>query len=195
MSDSRLGLAVINDGIREYEAVDDEQRTLCITLLRGFTATQSPVIDQWEVYPWMKLSQSLGLNEWRYAIMPHAGNWQQAELFREAEKMNLPLKTAQAGKGGGTLAKEHGFLEIQPAQLVLTAMKKCEHRDSLIVRLFNPTSEDLDGKISINLPVAEAWLTNMIEERREQLVLSGHNIDFQVGHKKILTLEFVIDRQ
>ena len=108
--------------------------------------------------------------------------------------MNLPLKTAQAGKGGGTLPKQNAFLEIQPAQLVLTAMKKCEHRDSLVVRLFNPTSEDLEGKISINLPVTEAWLTNMNEERREQLKVSGQNIHLQVGHKKILTCEFVIDR-
>ena len=34
MSDSKRGLAVLNDGIREFEAVDDETRTLAITLFR-----------------------------------------------------------------------------------------------------------------------------------------------------------------
>ena len=75
MSDGEVGLALFNDGIREYETLLDEDRTIAITLFRGVTATQSPVIDQWDVYPWMKLSQSLGNNEWKYAIMPHRGNW------------------------------------------------------------------------------------------------------------------------
>ena len=73
--DGQTGMAIINEGMREYEVADDDQRTLFITLLRGFTAMQSPVIDQWDVYPWMKLSQSLGINECHYAIMPHRGDW------------------------------------------------------------------------------------------------------------------------
>jgi len=189
ISDQKVGLAILNDGIREYEAVDDEKRTLCITLFRGFTAMQSPVIDQWDVYPWMKLSQSLGTNEWRYAILPHTGTWQEGGLYQEAEKFNLPLETAQAGSGGGNLPKELALLEITPSDTILSALKKCEHRDTLIMRLFNPTSREIDAKITLHLQINQAWLTNMNEQRKEQLPLKDNNVSVKLGPKKIITIE------
>ena len=194
MSDGRTGLAVFNDGIREYEAVDDESRTLCITLLRGFTAMQSPVIDQWDVYPWMKLSQSLGINEWRYAVYPHAGDWRGGEVYREAEEFTLPLKTAQAGPGEGDLPRELSFISVQPSGIVLSAVKQCEHRESLILRLFNPASDEIKGSIRFHLPVREAWLTNMNEERRRRLEVEGREVNIEFAAKKILTCEAVLRR-
>ncbi len=191
MSDGKIGLAIFNDGIREFEAVDNKERTLCITLLRGFTAKQSPVIDQWDVYPWMKLAQQLGEHEWRYAIFPHRGNWEQGEVYREVEKFNLPLEAAQAGKGGGDLPKQISFLEIQPTEIVLSALKKCEHRDTLVLRLFNPTNKKIVGKIRTYSQITEAWLTNMNEERREEIKAEKNSLTVEFGKKKINTCEVV----
>jgi alpha-mannosidase len=189
ISDGKIGLAILNDGIREYEAVDNEQRTLCITLLRGFQAMQSPVIDQWDVYPWMKLAQSLGSNKWRYAIMPHSGNWQQAGLFREAENFILPLEAAQAGKGKGDLPKQLAFFEISPVEIVLSALKQCEYRDTMILRVFNPTQNKIDGVIKFYQEIKGIWLTNLNEERRKKLPFLRNEISFKFGPKKILTFE------
>ena len=191
MSDGKIGLAFINDGIREYEAVDNEERTLCITLLRGFTAMQSPVIDQWDVYPWMKMAQQLGWHEWRYAIMPHAGNWEVGNVYREVEKFSLPLETAQAGKGGGDLPKQLSFIEIEPEEIVLSVLKKCEHRESVALRLFNPTNKEINGVLTFYQPVKEAWMTNMNEERREKLEIEKHGLNINFGKKKIITCEVV----
>ncbi|MCP4611238.1 MAG: hypothetical protein GY845_21215 [Planctomycetes bacterium] len=192
ISDGKRGLAIINDGIREFEAVDDDRRTLCITLLRCFTAMQSPVIDQWDVYPWMELAQSPGTHQWRYAIMPHAGNWEEGDLYREAEKFNLPLETAQAGRGGCDLPKQISFIEIESKEIVLSALKKCEHRDTLVLRLFNPTLKDIGTNIKFFRPVKEAWLTNMNEERREKLPVNDNITSIQFGHKKIVTCEVLL---
>jgi alpha-mannosidase len=189
MSDGRIGLAILNDGMREYEAVDNEERTLCITLLRGFTAMQSPVIDQMDVYPWMKLSQSLGINEWRYAIMPHPGNWQKGSVYKEAEKFTLPLETAQAGKGGGDLPKQLSFVEVLPAEIVLSTMKKCEHRDTLVLRLFNPTATMIPAQIKLHSAIKSAWLTNMNEERRKELNVEDKTVAMSFAPKKIITVE------
>ncbi len=191
MSDGRHGLAILNEGLREYEALIDEDRTLAITLLRGFTAMQSPVIDQWDEYPWMKLAQSLGTNVCHYAILPHAGDWQQGNLYLEAEHFDLPLETAQAGRGGGEMPKEHSFLKIAPESIALSAMKKCDQRDSLILRLYNPTSEQIDGQIVCDRPLQEAWLTNMNEERREPLAVEAGTVEVSLGHKQIVTVELV----
>ena len=192
MSDGELGLAILNEGLREYEAMVDDDRTLALTLLRGFPAQQSPVIDQWDVYPWMKLAQSLGVNECHYAIMPHAGDWRAAGIYGEADRFQLPLETAQAGKGGGEMPKQMSFVEVQPSDIALSAMKKCDERDSLIVRLFNPTPDAATCEITFHRPVAEAWLTNLNEERREKLATSANSVRVPFSHKQIVTLEVIL---
>jgi len=192
ISDSKIGLAFFNDGIREFEAVDKKERTLCITLLRGFTAMQSPVIDQWEVYPRMKLGQQLGQHEWRNAIYPHAGNWEQGEVYRRAEKFNLPMETAQAGKGGGDLPKQMSFLEIQPKEIILSAMKKCLYRNTLVLRLFNTTDKEIVGRIHTFSSIKQAWLTNMNEERRKKLKTEKNSLTIDFGKKKIVTCKIAI---
>lgn len=191
MSDENVGVAIFNDGIREYEAVVDDDRTVAITLFRGFTATQSPVIDQWDIYPWMKLSQSLGENEWKYAIMPHSGNWEEGNIYREVERFNLPFETGQSGKGGGNLPKMMSFISIEPKEIVLSTMKRAEKSDSLILRLFNPTDKEIEGSIKTFKEMKEAWITNMNEKRREQLEVIGNTVNIIFDHKKIVTVEVV----
>lgn len=193
MSDGNVGLALFNDGIREYEAIVDDERTLALTLFRGFTATQSPVIDQWDVYPWMKLSQSLGLNEWKYAIMPHAGNWNEGNVYREVERFNLPIEMSQSGKGGGNLPKELSFISIEPKEIALSSLKRSEKGETLILRLFNPTEKEIEGKLKTFKEIKEAWLTNMNEERREKLEVNGDLVSIKFSKKKIITLEIVFN--
>ena len=193
MSDGKVGLAILNEGLREYEAAVDDDRTLCITMLRAFTAMQSPVIDQWDVYPWMKLSQSLGINECHYAILPHAGDWRRGDVYWEAEQFELPLETAQAGRGGGDMPRRFSFLEISPGEIVPSAMKKCDERETLILRLFNPTSEDVAGRVTCGLGVKEAWRTNLNEERREPLTVKNGEVCVPFRHKEIVTVELVVD--
>ncbi len=192
MSDGENGLALLNDGIREYEAIPDDARTLALTLFRGFTATQSPVIDQWDVYPWMKLAQSLGLNEWKYAIMPHAGNWEESNVYREVERFNLPIEMSQSGKGGGELPKELSFVSVEPKEVSLTTLKKAEKSEAFVLRLFNPTEKEIEGEIKTFNEIKEAWITNMNEERREQLQVKGKSVNVKFGHKKIVTIEIVL---
>lgn len=193
MNDGEVGLAVFNDGIREYEAMVDKDRTLAITLFRGFTATQSPVIDQWDVYPWMKLAQSLGLNEWKYAIYPHKGDWSDGNIYREVERFNLPIEMSQSGKGGRTLPKEMSFISIEPNQIALSTLKRSEKRDSIILRLYNPTDQLIEGKLISFKEIKEAWITNMNEERREKIEHEQNIATIKFSKKKILTIELVFE--
>src|SRR5690606_18818697 len=127
ISDGKLGLALLNTGIREYEAMDTAERPVALTLLRAFTFRQSPVIDRWEIHPEMELSQCPGRHEWTYAIYPHAGDWTHG-VYEEAEDLNLPLEPAQAGAHKGTLPKSMSFLEVSGENLQMTALKRAEDR-------------------------------------------------------------------
>jgi alpha-mannosidase len=189
VSDGAVGLALVNDGIREYEVTDTPERLLALTLLRAYEFRQSPVIDRWEVHPEMHLSQALGEHEFRYAIYPHAGAWDGSSVFQQADVLNLPLEIGQAGPHQGDLPREMSFLSIGPDELVLTALKRGEERETMILRFFNPTARDLEGKVSLFKEIKGAWLTNMNEERREELTPSGKSVAVPVPKKKIITVE------
>ena len=72
-------------------------------------------------------------------------------------------------------------------------MKRCETRDSVILRLFNPTGDAQTAKVLCCDKPSEAWLTNLNEERREQLKVARKSVVLEIPKKKIVTLELVFD--
>jgi len=189
VSDGKVGLAIINDGLREYEVTEDSERTIGITLMRAFEMALTTVSWRWERHPEMELTQCFGEHEFRYLIYPHSGDWADAEVYREVERLNVPVAVAEVGPHGGTLPKKMGFVSIEPANLVMSAMKRAEDRGSLIIRVFNPTDKKIDGRISFWKEVRSAKLTNLNEEPYEDIEPKGNEIHLKVGKKRIVTLE------
>ncbi|MEN7973978.1 MAG: glycoside hydrolase family 38 C-terminal domain-containing protein, partial [Verrucomicrobiota bacterium] len=91
-SDAR-SLAVIVDGLPEYELLGDGERTMAVTLLRAF---QNGRVDPDTPTPPERGSQAQGLHTFRYALYPHKGSWDQAQVMPEAYRHNLPMKVVQA---------------------------------------------------------------------------------------------------
>ena len=191
-SDGEKGISFLNNGIREYESIPDDDRTVAITLFRAFTFRQPPILDRYDVYPEMKLAQCPGEMSFQYTIYPHKGDWVEAEVYKEADHVNLPLEVAQVGPHGGDLPKSMSFMSIEPANLAISSFKKAERSEGLILRVFNPTWEDMEGSITFWQDIKEAWLTNLNEERREQLQPEGKVLTLCVPKKKIMTIEMVV---
>ncbi|HPC43510.1 MAG TPA: glycoside hydrolase family 38 C-terminal domain-containing protein [Candidatus Latescibacteria bacterium] len=191
-SNGKSGITFLNNGIREYEAMEDADRTVALTLFRAFTFRNPPILDTYDVYPEMKLSQCPGEMEFRYNIYPHKGDWAAAEVYKEADHINLPLEVAEVGPHKGDLPKSMSFLSISPANLVLSAFKKAEERDTFILRVFNPTGDAMNGTITFYRPIKKAWLCNMNEERRQDLEPKGNVLTLDVPKKKIMTIEFEV---
>ena len=145
VSDGDKGIAIINDGLREYEVTDDESRTIGVTLLRAFEVSLTTVAWKWERHPEMKGSQSSGDHEFNYFIYPHSGDWDKGNVLNMADIFNVPLDVAQAGPSEGILPKQLSFLKIEGDGLVLSALKKAEDSEDLIIRIFNPTSRTVNG--------------------------------------------------
>jgi alpha-mannosidase len=76
--------------------------------------------------------------------------------------------------------------------LALSALKRCEHRGSLVLRIFNPTAKALTAKITCAQPLRAAYLCNLNEERRQKLQPAAHSVAFPVPKKKIMTVELVL---
>jgi alpha-mannosidase len=193
VSDGSAGLAIINDGLREYEVTDTPDRTIAVTLLRAYEVALTTVSWRWERHPEMMLSQSPGEHEFRYWIYPHAGRWWHSDAFVEAERLNVPVEVAQSGPHAGELPKEMSFLNLEPEAVVLSAVKRAERSDALIVRAFNPTDQALAARLTLFRPIRAARLTNLNEEPQDDLApeagaSGGRAVTFEVGPKKVVTL-------
>lgn len=193
ISDGEKGLALLNNCLTEYEMRNDENSTLYLTLFR---AMGNMIVTWWEavgVFPGKDGSQLLREMEFEYAIYPHEGDWKQAKVYGQAEGLNVPVAVYQVtGSTKGTLPPSIGFLSVEPENLILSAFKKAEDRDSYIIRLFNPTHETLKGRVKIPAEIKEAYVTNLNEERISKMEVESSSFMVEAGSNKIITVEFVI---
>lgn len=188
VSDGETGLAVINDGLREYQVTEDIDRTIALTLMRAYEVSLTTVSKRWDAHPEMTLSQCPGEHEFRYWIYPHKGNWDKGGVMREAEVVSVPLEVVQAGAHGGDLPKRRSFLSIEPTNLVLTALKHSEQGDRLVMRFYNPTEKPIKGKIKTSLKVMCVHRLTLEEKEEEKLEVKNNSVSLKVEPKKIVTL-------
>ena len=191
VSDGKVGLALINDGLREYEVTDDSSRTIGLTLLRAFEVALTTVAWRWERHPEMKGSQSLGEHEFNYLIYPHGGDWDVGQVMTQADRFNVPVLPVQAGPYKGDLPKSSSFVELQPSELMISAVKRAEKSENIIIRLYNPTSNYIKGNLILFKSPKTAKLLNLNEEKidNDTLKIDGNKVEIKVGAKKILTVE------
>ncbi len=193
--DGERGLAILNEGLREYEVSEDPSRTIYLTLMRAYEIALSTVAWQWERHPEMLLSQCPGLHRFRYAIMPHRGDWHTARVAGEAERLNVPLMVAQVGRHEGHLPKSWGFLKIDPETVQLSAIKKPEDGGELVVRIYNPAPISEKAQVTLALPVESAKLTDLEEKPIRELPAKNGAIQIELGPKKIATIRIGLRRQ
>ncbi len=88
-------------------------------------------------------SQDIGQHKFTYAIAPHAGNWNTAQIPQQAAAMNQPTMAFQTDKhpSAMTLGSELSLVKVSDSQAFVKAVKKAQRSDELIVRV-----QELYGK-------------------------------------------------
>lgn len=190
VSDGTLGLAIINDGLCEYEVMDNGERTIALTLLR---AVKNQICTEFRAagdFPDQKGGQSPGKREFKYAVYPHSGDWHKGEVYNEAQRFNIPVRPIQVGQHDrGKLPRNMSLLAIEPSDLVLSAFKQAEDSQKMVLRLFNPTAKAIEGKIRFGFPIKSAKRANLNEGIEGDLVMADKtSIDVPVGVGKIVTV-------
>jgi len=192
VTDGSRGLTIVNKGMPEYEVYDDANRTVAVTLQRS-VGRLSGGSDA----PGAKLTpgaQWLGLHRFEYAILPHAGDWQQERVWQQAHQHDVPMCYVQTGAHGGDLPMEQSFLTVTPPELIVTAIKKAEDRDSIIVRFFNISDKQVhDAHIRMDGTIS-ARTTNLNEEPGRDLIMDADGtVTLDVPARKIATIEFTLE--
>lgn len=195
ISDEKIGSAILVQGLKEYEVMEDEKRTIAITLLRAFNYVIQPSSVQ--DYSNQKGSQCLGEHRYRLAFFPHKGNWEQGNVYGEALCFNNELRLFQLGRAIGELAAETSFLQVEPANLIFSCFKPAENKGSksVILRIYNPTENKIFGRINFFYALKAAYQVTLEEKLVKAIeLINSRQLEVEVADKKILTLKVIFDK-
>lgn len=222
LSDGEIGLAILNRGLAEYEVLrDGGHNTIALTLLRcvGYLSRGDGDMPTRPALAGPPLptpeAQCLGTHTFEYALVPHPGDWR--DIYRDAYTFRAPIYLRRGtehegyvpsqadrerwGRYGfrplnlsGDLPGELSFLMVQPETMALSAVKRAERDDRLIVRFYNPTNEPLEARLCTFLPILNAWEVNLNEEEVNSLVPQQGKISVAVAGKEVKTIALELDR-
>ncbi|HET9087231.1 MAG TPA: glycoside hydrolase family 38 C-terminal domain-containing protein [Acidobacteriaceae bacterium] len=172
LGDGQHGFSLINDSKYGY---DVKGNVLRLSLLR------SPV--------WPDPDADRGPQHFRYSLYPHAGTWKQADTVLHGYAFNYKLHAMQTQQHDGELPSTHSFVSVHPSNLVLTAMKKSEDGDSLILRFYEWAGRKTDAKIQVPAGANAAVTTNLMEHADGLPVpVVGNQMTVPVGPYSINTV-------
>lgn len=185
VSDGGVGLAVLNRGLPEYQLYACQERTLALTLLRcvgrlsggGDAPGADPTPE----------AQCLGTYTFRYAVAPHRGFWIDSLIWRQAHAFTTPLWAVQVDNQDGPLPCAASFVQLEPPELVLSAVKRAEEDSRMVLRFFNISHEAVSGSVAVR-GMRKAWLANLNEEQMEELPVADETVVLDVRPKQIVTL-------
>jgi alpha-mannosidase len=133
ISDAKHGFSLLNDCKYGYDA---KGNVLRLSLLR------SP--------EWPDPHADEGHHEFTYSLYPHGGGWKAALTIRRGYELNYKLLFLSFGNHQGSLAPEHSFLQVQPDNVIVTALKRAEDDNSLVLRFYEWAGKE--GAVTIQLP-------------------------------------------
>ncbi len=196
VSASGRGLAVLVDGLREYELYDDESRTLGVTLLRCVG-----VLSGGEEIPHVQETpgaQCQGTHTFRYALYPHTGDWQDAKVWKQALEYQARLTAVEVGDLERSRSIEtpqrslplvHSFASISDDRLAPSALKREEKGSGLVLRCYNIAPEEVTATVRLT-GAKRAWRASLAEERLEELPVRDGAVECTARGAEIVTLIF-----
>jgi len=195
VSEGARGLAILNRGLPEYQAIPtDTGVDLAITLLRsvGWLSREDLCSRPQGAGPSMPTpeAQCLGTNTFELAIYPFRGPWWESRLVEEVQGFIAPARAFLTRDAIDT----KGLLELSPP-LILSSLKRAEQRESLIVRVWNPSVDEVHGTLDLAKPPADAYLVSLAEIRQQRLTIQDFRLPLTLGAKEVRTLELVFERR
>src|SRR5438477_2432901 len=172
ISDGQHGFSLLNDSKYGYDA---KANVLRLSLLR------SP--------EWPDPHADEGEHDFIYSMYPHAAGWREAQTVRRGLELNYRPLAIPVEKHDGALASTHSFLQIEPDNVVLTAVKESEDEDGLVMRFYEWAGKE--GDVTLQLPpgARSAVETDLMEKASGELALREGKITVHTKPYEIKTVK------
>jgi len=186
-SDANKGIALLNRGL-PGNSVEGDILTLallkCTALKEGYG----------EGGGWNKNTKTtdgyeIGVpHTFDYALVPHAGDWRDAEIVRRGMEFNRPLIALKAAKHAGRLPSQNSLFTVSAENVVVSAVKTTA--EGIVVRVYEAHGQPTtDVSLGSAAEIKSASETNLIEQDASPIPVeaSGRAIQFDIGAFEIKT--------
>jgi alpha-mannosidase len=172
LSDGNYGVSLLNDSKYGH---DTEGSLMRLTLLRSPTSPD-PLADR-------------GKHSFAYALYPHEGGWQKANTVRRGHEFNNPLIAELVTSHAGDLPLSCSFVKAEPENFVLTAIKKAEDSNALILRFYECNGESATARITLPQNPKAVYETDFLEKNIGKLNLDKNIVTIPVGKNETKTIK------
>jgi mannosylglycerate hydrolase len=169
VEDEARGATIITDGLPEYELVHGSKGRVAVTLLRcvGELGRENLKMRPGGMGGWKNSTpeaQCQGRQSFSYAFLPHQPGWSArlGDIQRAADSFLLPPSVRA--------------LREAPASLLMTACKRAEDEDGVVVRACNLGPDQIDGVIRPGWQAVKAVEVNLEEVTADEVPLAGGEI-------------------
>ncbi|WP_094550431.1 alpha-mannosidase [Petroclostridium xylanilyticum] len=131
-----------------------------------------------------------GTQIFEYSLVLHNKSVIEDNTYKQAYEFNYPLRAAVADRHeNGFLPPEYSWFTISDDRLIVSALKKCEKDQSLILRMYNIDHVPIEFEIETAMAIKEAYQSNMLEESIKMLEVRDKKILIRAKGREIITLK------
>ncbi|SNT35673.1 alpha-mannosidase [Granulicella rosea] len=171
LGDGSHSFSLLNDSKYGYDAVGNVLR---LSLLRSPTYPD-PNTDR-------------GRQVFTYALYPHKGDWREAQTVRAGYALNDPLIAMQTHVHPGANS-EASFVRIDAPNIVLTAVKKGEAGNNLVIRFYESQGQSTTAVLTVPGKALGAEEVGMMEQAGiGALPMAGGKVTIAVKPYEIRTI-------
>lgn len=186
LEDGKRGVAVITEGVREYQIIGEKFDTIALTLFRTFShmgkenllyrpgrASGEKIIETPD-------AQLLGKMKFTFGVHIYNNDFDEANIANIAKKYLTPVQVYQyADFLNGRLIfalrdeeqiyeNKYSMLKVEDENFAVSSIKKQEKVDGLVIRIFNPMkAKATEGKFVVNNNYKKAYNAMLDESYRE----------------------------
>ncbi len=168
LSENRYGVAVLNDCKYGISVKGSDMR---LTLHRGGCRPDT--------------TGDAGLHEMTYSLLPHEGIMTAESVIRPAYELNIPCRSI-----AGMLKTEiTPVAKVDAPNVIVESVKPAELRENAyVLRMYEAERSAVSTEVALPADVKRAYLTNMLEDVKEELAVVDGRISLDFGPFQIITV-------
>ncbi len=173
VSEAGYGFALMNDCKYGYSV---DENSVALTLLKGST-NPDPTADQ-------------EMHEFTYSILPHTGDWRQANVPQKAYEFNAPVMTEKA-EGGEYTEIAPTFAEVDAENVLIECVKGALKGEGAIIRMYEFFGKRTSVTISVPEKFEKAVFTSLMEDDEKEAKFENGKLTIEMKPYEIVTIRVI----
>jgi mannosylglycerate hydrolase len=179
IKDSENSFSLFNKGLYEVELIDNESKTIALTLFRSFNSE----VGQDEP----KIGNLIQKLKFEYSIYIDGSKETNGQLMLEGKAYKDGIKFRCDKLHSGNLPMNNSFIDFNIPGAIISCFKKAERANLFVIRMFNCEEKEINGYLNFLKPLKQAYLLNMNEEIIDTFEVKKA-INLKLRAKEIVTL-------